>query len=86
MDDWILGKSERDFPLSDKRVIWLALRKYVVANNLYNQFYSAASVLSQLLLTVIPDSAEGQVWLTEIVEVGLPRFGSVRGWYPFLTN
>lgn len=86
LDDWILGKSERDFPLSDKRVIWLALRKYVVANNLYNQFYSAASVLSQLLLTVIPDSAEGQVWLTEIVEVGLPRFGSVRGWYPFLTN
>ena len=86
MNDWNLGEHHVNLPLIDKGVIWLALTKYVIHNHLYYHFYSAACVLSQLLLTVVPDSAEGQVWLMEKVEVCLPRFGSVRGKYTFFKN
>ena len=38
------------------------------------------------MLTVYPDTAEGMTWLTHVPEVHLPKFGSVRGRYPFLNS
>ncbi|KAG2734162.1 hypothetical protein G9P44_002168 [Scheffersomyces stipitis] len=81
IDNWFDEKSEIKLPNSIE--VLEVLRKYVVSNNLYNQVFTALNIASQLLVTAVPDSAEGMVWLKQVVEVALPRFTSVRGRYPF---
>ncbi|ADQ54105.1 capsid protein [Tuber aestivum virus 1] len=85
IDDWLDGEiPDINFGLPNPKVVWNAIRKYVTTNNLYNQFYSAAAIINQVMLTPLPDSAEGMSWLIHEAQVVLPKFGSVRGRYPFL--
>lgn len=87
LNEWLDAEGTAPtYYLPKSRVIWSALRKYVTHNNLYNQFYTATNIVAQVMLTVYPDTAEGMTWLTHVPEVHLPKFGSVRGRYPFLNS
>lgn len=87
LNEWLEAEGASPiYYLPKSRVIWSALRKYVTHNSLYNQFYTATNIVAQIMLTVYPDTAEGMTWLTHVPEVHLPKFGSVRGRYPFLNS
>nr|ATL63194.1 gag-pol fusion protein [Saccharomyces uvarum virus L-A-10560] len=84
-DEWIEGdRTDDQFKPPSSKVMLSALRKYVNHNRLYNQFYTAAQLLSQIMMKPVPNCAEGYAWLMHDALVNIPKFGSIRGRYPFL--
>lgn len=63
---------------------WRAYRKYVAQNRLYVQSAAAMTLVSQLGIQLLPDTAEGQAWLTIPKELTMPSFSACRARYPFL--
>lgn len=86
-DTWLDAATDNGGnPVPKSAVIWSAMRKYVQFNRLHNQFFTATSIVSQLMVRPLPDTAESNVWLKYSPMVKLPTFGSIRGRYPFLNQ
>lgn len=84
-DEWLIGERvDASFPVPSSKTILSAIRKYVNHNRVFNHFETAAQVLAQIMVKPIPNSAEGHAWLLNNPIVNIPKFGSVRGRYPFL--
>nr|ATL63195.1 major virion coat protein [Saccharomyces kudriavzevii virus L-A-1082] len=86
-DDWIEGdRGDEQFRPPSSKIMLSALRKYVNHNRLYNQFYTASQLLAQIMIKPVPNCAEGYAWLMHDALVNIPKFGSIRGRYPFLLS
>lgn len=86
-DEWIVGERvDASFQPPSSSVMLAAIRKYVNHNRVFNHFETAAQVLAQLMVKPLPNNAEGHAWLMHQPTVNIPRFGSVRGRYPFLVT
>lgn len=63
-----------------------ALREFVARNKLYNNYSDALAVVSEVMLSMVPDTAEGQAWLQVPRTVVMPTFFASRARYPFLID
>lgn len=62
-------------------VVLSALDKYVYRHRLEAVFGSALSIMTQIVLTPVPDTAEGLAWLRRRRSVVLPKFRAWRAAY-----
>ncbi|QRN76667.1 gag [Torulaspora delbrueckii virus LA] len=84
-DEWLMNeRPDAAFPVLSSKAMLSAIRKYVNHNRVYNHFETAAQILAQLMVKPLPNNAEGHAWLLHDPVVNIPKFGSVRGRYPFL--
>lgn len=66
--------------------IWSAIRKYVSHNRLYNQFYTSAYLLAQIMVRPVANNAEGMAWTMSDPVMMIPKFASCRGRYTFINS
>lgn len=89
LDGWLFPATEKaaDIPTPPtSAVAWSAIISYVNNNRLYDQFSVALHIVTSLMYQMVPQTADGQIWLSYDWRVSLPAFSSIRGRYTFLNE